>query len=138
MEVIEYQFTEVTLLVALLHTPLKVTECIVATQLVAHQLSRLMATEFTMVIPPMELLHTPSMGFVFIEHSIGLLPILRQSQIEYSQKSAARAERKKNEDELMRHTWSELSKKRHRDISSLKIIIPNQLRSIYEEIQNIG
>ena len=63
---------------------------------------------------------------------------IRQSQIEYSQKSAARAERKKNEDELMRHTWSELSKKRHREISSLKIIIPNQLRSIYEEIQNIG
>ena len=58
--------------------------------------------------------------------------------MEYSQKSAARAERKKNEDELMRHTWSELLKKRHRDISSLKIIIPNQLRSIYEEIQNIG
>lgn len=63
---------------------------------------------------------------------------IRQSQIEYSQKSAARAERKKNGDELMRHTWSELSKKRHREISSLKIIIPNQLRSIYEEIQNIG
>ena len=61
MEVIEFQFTEVTLRVALLHTPLKVTKYTAATQHVAHQLSRLMATEFTMVIPPMELLHTPSM-----------------------------------------------------------------------------
>lgn len=63
---------------------------------------------------------------------------IRQSQIEHSQKLAANVERKKNNDELMRHTWSEESKKRHRDISSLKIIIPNQLRTIYEEIQNVG
>ena len=63
---------------------------------------------------------------------------IRQSQIEHSQKLAAQTERNKNDDELMRHTWSEQSKKRHRDISSLKIIIPNQLRTIYEEIQNVG
>ena len=63
---------------------------------------------------------------------------IRQSQIEHSQKLAAQTERKKNDDELMRHTWSEQSKKRHRDISALKIIIPNQLRTIYEEIQNVG
>lgn len=63
---------------------------------------------------------------------------IRQSQIEHSQKVAAFIERRKSDGELMRHTWSEQSKKRHRDISALKIIIPNQLRGIYEEIQNVG
>lgn len=63
---------------------------------------------------------------------------IRQSQIEHSQKLEAWWERKSNNDELMRHAWDEQSKKRHREISALKIVIPNQLRDIYEEIQNVG
>lgn len=63
---------------------------------------------------------------------------IRQSQIERAQKLADQAKRMQNDYDLMRHTWSEQSKKMHREISALKIIIPNQLRSIYEEIQNVG
>lgn len=63
---------------------------------------------------------------------------IRQSQIEHAQKLADQAKRMQNDYDLMRHTWSEQSKKMHREISALKIIIPNQLRSIYEEIQNVG
>lgn len=63
---------------------------------------------------------------------------IRQSQIESSQKLAAQMERKQNNDNLKFDTWFERSQKRHRDISALKIIIPKQLRTIYEEIQNVG
>lgn len=63
---------------------------------------------------------------------------IRQSQIEHAQKLAEQTKRRQNDYDLMCHTWSEQSKKMHREISALKIIIPNQLRSIYEEIQNVG
>lgn len=63
---------------------------------------------------------------------------IRQSEIEYHQEQKNYEERLEANNKQYNISWLEHSKKRHRDISALKIVIPNQLRTIYEEIQNIA
>ena len=63
---------------------------------------------------------------------------IRQSEIEYHHRKTEIVELKLDNDNLMRISWREVSKKRHKEISNLKIVIPNSLREVYEEIQNVG
>jgi len=61
---------------------------------------------------------------------------IRQSEIEYAQQMQAKREAEDIDNDMRYNAWKEHSKKRHRDISALKIVIPDRLRPIYEEIQH--
>lgn len=63
---------------------------------------------------------------------------IRLSQIEYEHKMSVRWEKSSNNSEQRRFAWAQRSKQRHHEVSELKIVIPNQLRDIYDEIQHIA
>lgn len=63
---------------------------------------------------------------------------IRLSNMEYEEKLAAKWENDNNRNEQRRLAWSQRLKQRHHEVSELKIVIPNELRSIYEEIQHIA
>lgn len=63
---------------------------------------------------------------------------IRLSNMEYEEKLAAKWDNDNNRNEQRRLAWSQRLKQRHHEVSELKIVIPNELRSIYEEIQHIA
>lgn len=63
---------------------------------------------------------------------------VRLSQMEHDQLLAAKWERDSSNREQRRLAWELRQKQRHHEVSELKIVIPNELRSIYEEIQHIA
>ena len=63
---------------------------------------------------------------------------IRESEIEYSRYIQQIEKDYEHWNKMYTAAWNEYSKKLHRDISHLKIVIPNQLREVYEEIQSVG
>lgn len=63
---------------------------------------------------------------------------IRLSEMEYTQLLGAKLERDESNREQRHLAWAQRSKQRHHEVSELKIVIPNQLRDIYEEIQHFA
>lgn len=63
---------------------------------------------------------------------------IRLSEMEYNRLLTAKWEREESNREQRRLAWEQHQKQRHHEVSELKIVIPNELRSIYDEIQHIA